>query len=179
MIASTGEELKNPKKNIPLGILITLLTTASLYCGISIVITLMIPYYIIDPDTPLPHAFDYVNLNWAKNFVSFGAILSLSTCLYAGMFPMPRIIYSMASDGLLFKCFANIMPKFHTPYIASIFSGFCAGTFNDNYFYIFNIKYYQKAIFAAIFNLSELVEMMSIGTLIAYTLVSLCVLILR
>lgn len=132
-IASTGEELKNPKRNIPLGILITLLTTASLYCGISIVITLMMPYYIIDADTPLPHAFEYVNLNWAKNFVSFGAILSLSTCLYAGMFPMPRIIYSMASDGLLFKFFANILPKFYTPYVASIFSGLCAGNYFVKY----------------------------------------------
>ncbi|RNA44732.1 high affinity cationic amino acid transporter 1 [Brachionus plicatilis] len=160
-IASTGEELKNPKRNMPLGILITLLTTAALYCGISFVITLMVPYYVIDSDTPLPHAFEYANLDWAKKFVSFGAILSLGTCLYAGMFPMPRIIYSMASDGLLFSVFAKILPKFHTPYIASIFSGLCAG------------------FFAAIFDLNELVEMMSIGTLIAYTLVSLCVLILR
>ncbi|CAF0949667.1 unnamed protein product, partial [Brachionus calyciflorus] len=160
-IASTGEELKNPKRNIPLGIIITLSVAASLYCGISVVITLMVPYFIIDPDTPLPHAFEYVHYEWAKYFVSFGAILSLCTCLYAGMFPMPRIVYSMASDGLIFQFFGKILPRFKTPYVASIFAGVCAGTF------------------AAIFDLNELVEMMSIGTLIAYTLVSLCVLILR
>lgn len=79
VISSTGEELKNPKRNIPFSIFITILVCGTLYCSLSSVLTLMIPYYIVDSDTPLPHAFEYVGLNWAKYFVSIGAVMSLST----------------------------------------------------------------------------------------------------
>ena len=74
---------------------------------------------------------------------------------------MPRIVYSMASDGLIFKFLAKLMPKFKTPFVASIVTGVISG------------------VLATIFDLNELVDMLSIGTLMAYTLVSLCVLILR
>jgi amino acid transporter len=160
-IASTGEEVMNPKRNIPISILITLTTVSILYCSSAAVLTLMVPYYMTDADTPLAQAFEHVHLNWAKNVVSFGATLALFCCLYAGMFPMPRIVYSMADDGLIFKFLSKLLPKLKTPYVASIVTGFFA------------------AILASIFDLEELVEMLSIGTLMAYTLVSVCVLTLR
>jgi amino acid transporter len=160
-IASTGEEVMNPKRNIPISILITLTTVSILYCSSAAVLTLMVPYYMTDADTPLAQAFEHVHLNWAKNVVSFGATLALFCCLYAGMFPMPRIVYSMADDGLIFKFLSKLLPKLKTPYVASIVTGFFA------------------AILASIFDLDELVEMLSIGTLMAYTLVSVCVLTLR
>ena len=100
-------------------------------------------------------------MDWAKYLVSIGAICSLSSCLYAQMFPLPRIVYSMANDGLIFKCFSRLLSRFKTPFIASVSTGLFAG------------------VLACIFDLQELVEMMSIGTLIAYTMVSICVLILR
>lgn len=81
-IASTGEELNNPKKNIPLSILLTLLISGSLYCGLSVVLTFMAPYYLMDVDTPLPFAFDYVHLDWCKYIATVGAVISLSTWLY-------------------------------------------------------------------------------------------------
>jgi len=77
------------------------------------------------------------------------------------MFPMPRIVYSMASDGLIFKFLAKLTPRFKTPFVASIITGLFSATL------------------ATIFDLNELVDMLSIGTLMAYTLVSLCVLVLR
>jgi amino acid transporter len=160
-IASTGEEVVNPRRNIPISILITLSVVSVLYCCLSAVLTLMIPYYLIDTDTPLPQAFELVHLDWAKYIVSIGAIFSLACCLYAGMFPMPRIVYSMADDGLIFNFLSKVLPKLKTPYVASIVTGLFA------------------AILASIFDLEELVEMLSIGTLMAYTLVSVCVLILR
>ena len=160
-IASTGEEVTNPKRNIPLSIFITLIIVSVLYCSLSSVLTLMIPYYILDADAPIPHAFNYAQLYWLQYIVSIGAVVSLITCLYAGMFPMPRIIYSMASDGLIFKFFGKVMPKLKTPYVATISAGLIS------------------AVLSSIFNLNELVEMISIGTLMAYSLVSLCVLILR
>ena len=98
---------------------------------------------------------------WLEHIVSAGAVISLCTCLYASMFPMPRIVYSMASDGLIFKFLASIMPKLKTPFVASITAGLISG------------------LLASIFNLEELVDMMSIGTLMAFSLVSMCVLMLR
>jgi amino acid transporter len=77
------------------------------------------------------------------------------------MFPMPRIIYAMASDGVIFKFLGKVLPKLKTPYVASLLSGFLA------------------ALLGCIFNLNELVDMLSIGTLMAYTLVAVCVLLLR
>jgi amino acid transporter len=77
------------------------------------------------------------------------------------MFPMPRIVYSMASDGLIFSILSKVLPKLKTPFLASIVAGLIA------------------AVLATIFDLNELVEMLSIGTLMAYSLVSACVLILR
>ena len=69
----------NPKRNIPLSILLTLAIASVLYCGLSGVLTLMIPYYLINPSTPLPSAFQYAQLNWATYVVSAGAVASLST----------------------------------------------------------------------------------------------------
>ncbi len=78
-IASTGEEVVNPKRNMPLGILITLAIVSILYCGLAGVLSLMLPYYMVDADTPLPQAFKYVHLDWATVLVSIAAIISLIT----------------------------------------------------------------------------------------------------
>jgi len=79
VIASTGEEILNPKKNIPLSIFITLVVVGVLYCGLSAVLTLMVPFYLLDAETPLTHAFEYTHLDWAKHLVTTGAIMSLAT----------------------------------------------------------------------------------------------------
>ena len=78
-IASTGEEVINPKKNIPLSILITLIVVGTIYGGLSVVITMMVPYYLINPDTPIAFAFEFTQLDWAKYIVTIGAVVSLST----------------------------------------------------------------------------------------------------
>ena len=128
-ICSTGEEVQNPKRNIPLSIVITLFTVSFCYCVTSIVLTMMIPYYIINPDIPIPQAFEYVGMGWARYFVSIGAIASLATCLYASMFPMPRVVYSLASDGLIFRSLSYVMPKLKTPVAAALSSGLFAGSY--------------------------------------------------
>ncbi len=79
MIASTGEEVLNPKRNIPLSILLTLIVVSVLYCSLSSVLTLMVPYYLLDADTALAHAFEYNDMEWAKYVVTAGATLSLTT----------------------------------------------------------------------------------------------------
>lgn len=131
------------------------------YVSVSATISLMVPYYVFDPNSPLSEAFRYVGLNWASYVISIGAIISLCTSLYASMFPMPRVVYCMSSDGLLFKIFSYVLPKVKTPIVACLATGLLS------------------ALLVLIFDLSELIDMMSIGTLLAYGLVSMCTLVLR
>jgi solute carrier family 7 (cationic amino acid transporter), member 3 len=160
-VATTGEEAKNPKRNIPLAIVISLIIIFFAYFGISTVLTMMLPYYLQDKDAPIPVAFKLNDMNVIANIVSFGAIFALSTSLLGAMFPLPRVLYAMGNDGIIYKVFKKVNPRTQTPLIATILSGLLA------------------AFMATIFDLEQLIDMMSIGTLLAYTIVAICVLILH
>lgn len=160
-IATTGEEAKNPKRNIPLAIIFSLCIIFAAYFSIAAVLTMMWPYYDQDVNAPFPYVFEKVGWTTIKWIVNIGAVFALFTSLLGAMFPLPRVLYAMGSDGVIFKILAKIHPKTMTPIFGTIISGLLTG------------------LMTLIFNLQQLVDMMSIGTLLAYTIVSISVLILR
>lgn len=161
IIATTGEEAKNPNTSIPYAITASLVICLTAYVTVSMILTLMVPYSAIDTESPLMEMFVAHGFYAAKFVVAIGSVAGLIVSLLGSLFPMPRVIYAMAGDGLLFRFLAHVSSYTETPMVACIVSGFLA------------------ALLSLLVSLRDLIEMMSIGTLLAYTLVSVCVLLLR
>ncbi|XP_068754646.1 cationic amino acid transporter 2-like [Montipora capricornis] len=161
VIATASEETINPKRAIPLSIMLCLVISFLAYFGVAAILTLMVSYDKLDKFAPLPEAFKSAGVPAAKYVIAVGGLCALAGSLMSGIFAVPRIMYSMASDGLLFKVFSRIYERTNVPVISIAFAGLLS------------------AILALLLDLKQLVEMLSIGTLLAYTLVSLSVLVLR
>ncbi|KAH8380206.1 hypothetical protein KR009_009480 [Drosophila setifemur] len=160
-IATTGEEVRNPRRNIPHSILLSLLVIFLCYFGVSTVLTLMLPYYLQDANAPLPYAFEYVGWPVAMWIVTVGGLVGLLASLFGALFPLPRVMYSMAQDGLLFRFLGKVSPRFRVPVTGSI----VAALFT--------------AAIAGLFDLAQLVSLLSIGTLLAYSVVAVSIMLLR
>ncbi|KAF5286541.1 hypothetical protein FQR65_LT12545 [Abscondita terminalis] len=160
-IATAGEEAKTPQKSIPIAVIVSLFIIFLAYFSISTVLTMILPYYLQDEDAPFPHVYDELGWPVAKYIVTAGALCGLFSSLLGAMFPLPRVIYAMSSDGLMFEIVGRVHPRFQTPVLGTLIAGALTG------------------VLACVFELSQLFTMMSIGTLSAYSIVAACVLVLR
>ena len=160
IIATTGEEAKNPRKSMPIAIIASLIVVMVAYISCSAIMTLMVNYTQLNEKAALVQVWGQVGYPSVQWLVSIGAIAALTASMFGSMFPMPRIAYAMAKDGLIFRLFSRVNTR-GVPHLANLLLGVISATC------------------ALVFTLDVLVEMMSIGTLLAYTLVDACVLILR
>ncbi|KAM4051079.1 cationic amino acid transporter 4 [Anomaloglossus baeobatrachus] len=161
VIAASSEEAKNPQKAIPIATAVSLGVATGAYILVSAVLTLMVPWNTLMPDSALSDAFYRRGYSWAGFIVAAGSICAMNTVLLSNLFSLPRIVYAMAEDGLFFQFFAKVNPTTKVPVIGIV---------------VFGIL---MAILALIFDLEALVQFLSIGTLLAYTFVAASIIVLR
>jgi APA family basic amino acid/polyamine antiporter len=157
-----SEEAKNPAKDVPIGIIASLIICTILYIAVSAVLTGMVPYKDIDINAPVVDAFKRAGMTWMQYLVAAGAMTGITSVLLVMMLSQPRVMLALARDGLVPKgFFGDIHPKFRTPWKSTILTGVFV------------------AAMAGFIPLSILAEMTSIGTLFAFVIVCGAVLIMR
>ncbi|MEV7791145.1 amino acid permease [Streptomyces sp. NPDC087512] len=161
IVATAAEETKNPQRDMPRGILGSLFICTVLYVAVSIVVTGMQHYTKLSVDAPLADAFKATGHPFFAGVISFGAAVGLTTVCMILLLGQTRVFFAMSRDGLLPRFFSVVHPKFRTPYRPTILLGVII------------------AIVAGFTSLSELAELVNIGTLFAFVVVAISVVILR
>lgn len=161
-VSTAAGEAKNPQRDMPIGILGSLVICTIIYIIVALVLTGLLPYYELSTPKPVATALEaYPSLSWLKHIVELGAIAGLSSVILVMLMGQPRIFYSMAQDGLLPKVFAKVHPKFQTPYVGTIIVGVFA------------------CLLAGFLPITLLGDLVSMGTLLAFATVCVGVLVLR
>jgi len=172
-VSTVAEETKNPKRNLPIGIIASLIICTIFYAVVACVFTGLISYpelkakLATEQAEPLTMALQHVgqqfntNLGWAIGLVAFGSVIAHTAVLLVFQLGQPRIFFSMARDGLLPKVFYKVHPRFRTPHISTILTGVFV------------------AVFAAVASIDEMVDLTNIGTLFAFILVCAGIIVLR
>ncbi|MEU9570660.1 amino acid permease [Streptomyces massasporeus] len=161
VVATAAEETKNPQRDMPRGILGSLLICTTLYVLVSIVVTGMQHYSQLSVDAPLADAFKATGHPWFAGFISFGAAVGLTTVCMILLLGQTRVFFAMSRDGLLPRFFSHVHPRFKTPHRPTILLGVII------------------AVLAGFTPLTELAALVNIGTLFAFVVVAIGVIILR
>ncbi len=162
-VSTAGQEAKDPKRDMPIGIIGSLLICTLIYILVSIVMTLVVNYKTLNVPDPVAVAVDALGPQWGwfAKTIKVGAIIGLTSVILVLMYGQTRIFYTMARDGLLPRVFATVHPKFKTPWVNTILVGLIT------------------AVAAAFFDINTLGDMSSVGTLAAFGIVCLSVIWLR
>jgi APA family basic amino acid/polyamine antiporter len=160
-ISTTAEETRNPQRDLPVGMIGSLVICTLLYVVTAAVLTGLVHYSELNVPEPLALALRLLDLNWAAGIVAFGAVVATTSVLLVFQMGQPRIFFSMARDGLLPARFAEVHPRFKTPHVTTILTGVAV------------------AVSAAFVDIGEAAELTNIGTLFAFILVCAGVIVLR
>jgi APA family basic amino acid/polyamine antiporter len=162
-VSTLAQEAKNPQRDMPIGIIGSLIVSTIFYIAVAVVLTGVVHYSKLNVPDPIAVAVNEVGegLFWLRPIIKFGAIAGLSSVVLVMLMSQPRIFYSMAKDGFLPPFFANIHPKYKTPHITTLLCGLLS------------------AVISGFVPIAVLGELVSIGTLLAFVIVCLGVLILR
>ncbi len=160
-VSTAAEEAKNPKRDMPIAIIASLVACTFIYILVALVLTGMLPWQQLGTADPLASAFSVLGLKWPTIIISLGAVFATTSVLLVFQMGQPRIFFSMARDGLLPQWAAKVHPKYRTPWVTTWLTGILV------------------AVFAGIANINEVVELTNIGTLFAFLLVCVGITILR
>ncbi len=160
-ITTAAEETRNPQRDMPTGILASLVICTVVYVAVAAVLTGMAKWDTLGNEEPLARVFSSLGMTWTAVVIAAGAVIATTSALVPYQAGQPRIFFSMGRDGLLPAWAARIHPRFRTPHVTTIITGVLV------------------AACAAVFNIDELVELTNIGTLFAFALVALGIIFLR
>jgi len=161
-VSTTAQEAKNPQRDLPIGIIASLVICTILYISVAAVLTGMVPWREVNIEAPIARAFLDRGLTTASHIITLGALAGLTSVMLVMLLGQTRVLYSMANDGLLpKKFFADVHPKFRTPWKNTILVGLLA------------------AMVGSTTPIDDIGRMVNIGTLLAFVIVSIAVLVLR
>ncbi len=161
-VSTTAQEAKNPQRDLPLGIIASLLICTALYIAVAAVLTGMVPWREVNIEAPIARAFLDRGLTGASHIITLGALAGLTSVMLVMLLGQTRVLYSMANDGLLpKKFFADIHPKWRTPWKNTILVGLLA------------------AVVGSLVPIDDIGKMVNIGTLLAFVIVCIAVIMLR
>jgi APA family basic amino acid/polyamine antiporter len=160
-VSTAAQEARNPQRDMPRGILWSLLICTVLYIATALVLTGIIEYTRLNVPAPIADGVDAIGLRWLRPVVKLGAIAGLSSTMLVMLLGQPRIFYSMSRDGLLPRVFGAVHPRFKTPYVTTAITGVVV------------------ALVAGLFPIATLTQLTAMGTLLAFVMVSAGVWVLR